>query len=93
MSEVAATYEKLRPIPCTQCGYCMPCPSGVNIPRVLDIYNKAVAFANPAWAKREFTSSRPSERAGSCTECLECEGKCPQEVPVHEWMKKIAAEF
>lgn len=93
VSRVAATYEKLRPIPCTQCGYCMPCPSGVNIPRVLDIYNKGVAFSNPDWAKREYTFVPAPERAGECTECLECEGKCPQDVPVHEWMKRIAAEF
>ena len=91
--EVAAAYEKLRPIPCTQCNYCMPCSSGVNIPRVLDVYNKAVAFSNPGEARREFGFVPPSARAGACTECLECEGKCPQEVPVHEWMKRIAAEF
>ena len=93
VSQVAAAYEKLRPIPCTQCNYCMPCPNGVNIPRVLDVYNKSVAFANPGEATREFGFFKPTERAGSCTECQECEGKCPQEVPVHEWMKKIAAEF
>jgi len=91
--EVAAAYEKLRPIPCTQCGYCMPCPSGVNIPRVLDVYNKSVAFSNPGEANREFGFFKPTERAGSCAECKECEAKCPQEVPVHEWMKRISAEF
>ena len=93
VSRVAAAYEKLRPIPCSQCGYCMPCPSGVNIPRVLDIYNKAAAFANPAEGRREFGFLKGSERAGGCTECLECEGKCPQEVPVHEWMSRIKQEF
>jgi uncharacterized protein len=91
--DVAAAYEKLRPIPCTQCGYCMPCPNGVNIPRVLDVYNKSVAFSNPGEAKREFGFFKPTERAGSCTECKECEVKCPQEVPVHEWMQRISAEL
>jgi hypothetical protein len=93
VSQVGAAYETLRPIPCTQCGYCMPCPSGVNIPRVLDVYNKAVAFCNPSEASREFGFLKRGERAGACTECQECEGKCPQEVPVHEWMKRIAKEF
>ncbi|HYW82789.1 MAG TPA: aldo/keto reductase, partial [Spirochaetia bacterium] len=93
VSKVAAAYEKLRPIPCTQCNYCMPCPNGVNIPRVLDVYNKSVEFSNPGEARRELGFLKPTERAGACTECLDCEGKCPQEVPVHEWMKRIAAEF
>jgi uncharacterized protein len=93
VSRAAAAYEKLRPIPCTQCGYCMPCPSGVNIQRVLDIYNKSVAFANPAEAKRLYGFLKESERAGNCAECLECEGKCPQDVPVHEWLSRIKREF
>ena len=93
VSRVAAAYEKLSPIPCTQCGYCMPCPSDVNIQRVLEIYNKSVAFANPAEGKRLYGFLKETERAGGCEECLECEGKCPQEVPVHEWMNRIKQEF
>jgi hypothetical protein len=93
VGRVAAAYEKLRPIPCTQCGYCMPCPNDVNIQRILDIYNKSVAFANPAEGKRLYGFLKASERAGGCTECLECEGKCPQEVPVHEWMNRIKREY
>ncbi len=93
VSQVAAAYQSLRPIPCTQCGYCMPCPSGVNIPRVLDIYDKGVAFSNMQEAKREYGFVGKSERAGACAECRECEGKCPQDVPVSEWMKKIAGEL
>jgi hypothetical protein len=93
VSQVAAAYEKLRPIPCTQCGYCMPCPSGVNIPHLLDIYNKGVSFANLAEAKRQYSFVKASERAGACSECMECEGKCPQDIPVHEWMRRIAKEL
>ena len=32
VSQVQEEYRKLSPIPCTKCGYCMPCPNGVNIP-------------------------------------------------------------
>jgi hypothetical protein len=93
VGRVAATYEKLRPIPCRQYGYCMPCPNGVNIPRILHIYNKSVAFANPAEGKRLYGFFKESERAWGCADCLDCEGKCPQEVPVHEWMNRIKQEF
>ena len=93
VGRAAAAYEKLSPIHCTQCGYCMPCPKGVNIQRVLDIYNKSVAFANPEEGKRLHGFLKESERAGSCAGCLECEEKCPQEVPVHEWMNRIKKEF
>ena len=93
VGRVAASYEKSRPIPCTQCGYCMPCPNDVNIQRVLDVYNKSVAFANPAEGKRLCGFLKESEHVGVCTECFECEGKYPQEVPVHEWLNRIEQEF
>jgi len=44
IAKVRKAYENLRPIPCTKCGYCMPCPSGLNIPRNLDLYNIAVMY-------------------------------------------------
>jgi predicted aldo/keto reductase-like oxidoreductase len=40
--QVRRSYEKLAPIPCTRCGYCMPCPHGVNIPQNLRIYNQGI---------------------------------------------------
>ena len=93
VGRVAAAYEKLRPIPYTQCGYCMPCPNGFNIQRILEIYNKSVAFANPKEGKRLYGFLKEAERAGKCSECLECERKCPQEVPVHEWMNRVKQEL
>ena len=42
---VRDAYLKLSPVPCTDCHYCLPCPSGVNIPKVLDIYNEARSTA------------------------------------------------
>ena len=41
---VREAYEALCPVPCTDCKYCLPCPSGVNIPRVFDIYNDGVIY-------------------------------------------------
>ncbi|MFA7406740.1 MAG: 4Fe-4S dicluster domain-containing protein, partial [Anaerolineaceae bacterium] len=75
------------PIPCTQCEYCLPCPSGVNIPHVFSIYNDAVAF--DAWdsgyrAYDLFT--KPEERADNCIECGECEAVCPQNIEIIEWL-------
>ena len=31
---VQRQYERLAPIPCTKCGYCLPCPEGGDIPRL-----------------------------------------------------------
>ena len=37
IARVREQYEALCVIPCTACGYCLPCPSGVNIPEIFDL--------------------------------------------------------
>ena len=44
-------YRELMQVACTGCGYCMPCPSDVAIPRCFEVYNKMHMFGNEAEAK------------------------------------------
>ena len=92
--EAAETYRGLRPIPCTQCNYCMPCPHGVEIPHNLGIWNRRVMYNNLEGAKIGYHQwTKPEQRASECTACLECEEKCPQKIVIHEWMECIAKEL
>ena len=86
---IHASFDNL----CTGCGYCLPCPQGVNIPRLMDAYNRKILgdgddqkiidrLANH-W------SMKPSA-AKECTQCGECEKKCTQHLPICERMKEIA---
>lgn len=93
VAHVAEVYTSLRPVPCTQCRYCMPCPSGVDIPRNLDLYNNMVMYNWPHTARGSYSFMKETERASACTACLQCEEKCPQQIVVHEWMKCLAAEM
>ena len=93
VAHVAEVYTSLRPVPCTQCRYCMPCASGVDIPRNLDLYNNMVMYNWPHTARGSYSFMKETERASACTACLQCEEKCPQQIVVHEWMKCLAAEM
>jgi uncharacterized protein len=80
------------PIPCTQCGYCRPCPHGVNIPRCLGLYNDAVMYEDLDFPRGIYARFVPEgERASACTACRECEAKCPQAIAVSEWMPEVDA--
>jgi predicted aldo/keto reductase-like oxidoreductase len=89
-----ALYEELAPIPCTQCRYCMPCPSGVFIPDILALYNKSIVFGSIDSGKVQYVYHTPDEnKASACTGCGACEIKCPQRIEVSDWMPKIHAAF
>jgi predicted aldo/keto reductase-like oxidoreductase len=80
------------PIPCTQCGYCRPCPSGVNIPRNFELYNDCVIYDDPAIPRALYSRFMPEgERAGACTACRTCEEKCPQRIAISELMPEVHA--
>ena len=89
---VREAYEALCPIPCTDCKYCLPCPSGVNIPRVFDIYNDGIIYDNLERSQMVYNHfMSEDERASLCTECGECLEKCPQEIEIPDWLAKAHA--
>ena len=97
--QVRAGYKALTAIPCTKCGYCMPCPQGVNIPGNFADYNDGLMYAKPdaarghySWCKFAYEVQHIFDhdvRAAQCIQCQECETKCPQNIPISKWMPVI----
>ncbi len=89
-------FQGLSPIPCTNCGYCQPCSSGVDIPRIFQFYNNGIMYNDLKSARFYYNSPvsmRADRRADQCIECGECEEACPQKIPIAEWLKKVHAEL
>jgi predicted aldo/keto reductase-like oxidoreductase len=80
-------------IDCTACGYCMPCPSGVDIPRNFDHYNSYHMFMQDPMVKADYSWIPKDERAAKCEECGNCEELCPQQLPIKKLLKEVAATF
>ncbi len=91
MDLIAAVRDRFRalaPIPCTGCEYCQPCESGVNIPRVFELYNQGIMFnaqEDSQWRYPE--QVKETQRANNCTECGACEELCPQQINIRDWLK------
>ncbi len=87
--EVQKVYKTLKAIGCTACEYCLPCPSGVHIPRVFDMWNSGVMYGVQKSAQRRYnTFIAPENRGDMCVECGQCETLCPQQLEIIEGLKK-----
>jgi predicted aldo/keto reductase-like oxidoreductase len=79
---------------CTGCSYCMPCPSGVNIPENFSIWNEYGMFHHPAETKWYWTYGIDDKsKAKNCAECGQCEDHCPQKLTIRENLKQLQAEL
>ena len=96
-----AEKEKLAMLYCTACGYCMPCPHGVDIPRNFFLMNMYRLYGLEDWARREYRLQLKPKReketdllqAAACTQCGECETKCPYDLPIRKMMVEQIALF
>ncbi|MGD0622740.1 MAG: aldo/keto reductase [Thermacetogeniaceae bacterium] len=86
---VKAFYDQRIKVDCTGCGYCMPCPEGVNIPGNFSAYNQLHMF-DERMAGRMIP---PGQQADACKECGQCEDLCPQKLPISELLKDVARDL
>jgi len=79
-------------VSCTACQYCMPCPNGVEIPRIFNLYNEAMIYGNTDRPRREYAARfKEEQRADKCIKCEQCLEKCPQNLPIPELLEKAHA--
>lgn len=94
--EVKDTYLKLMRVGCTGCGYCMPCPAGVNIPFCFSYYNTRYLF-NERKAQFNYlifasdATGGGNSLASLCKECGKCEKVCPQHLEIRKHLKEVKA--
>ena len=90
LEEAAKVYKTSGTIPCTDCQYCNQCPAGVDIPKILLLYNHffinkvRINFVN------QYRTMKPSSKAHHCIACGECEKLCPQKIEIIKYMKEVA---
>jgi hypothetical protein len=90
IADLQSKYRERAAIPCTKCNYCMPCPNGVNIPDNFEIYNDAFLHEDIPGARFKYQAFvTESARAGQCLTCHDCEDRCPQKIPISDWMPKV----
>lgn len=74
---------------CRRCGYCLPCPNGLNIPFLFLIDGYYTRYELRDWALARLAGL--DKKFGDCQECGECLEKCPYGLPIPDMMKDAAS--
>lgn len=90
IEKVKAEINKSMKVGCTGCGYCMPCPKGVDIPGTFNAYNSYYSLSRSS-AKKSYIQCtlfrhEPSS-ASLCVGCGKCEQHCPQGIEIRRQLK------
>ena len=92
--EVRRVYHQRMKVLCTECGYCMPCPEGVNIPGNFRYFNSAHMYGDVENARMNYYGLlTEKERASNCTQCGECEWICPQMIDIKGTLREVSKTF
>ena len=86
--EISKIKESLQGDFCRRCGYCMPCPIGINIPLVFLCEGYYERYGLKEWAKSRYNSMKT--KASECIKCGKCESKCPYNLKIREKLEGIA---
>ncbi|MBQ8506459.1 MAG: aldo/keto reductase [Clostridia bacterium] len=96
IEEVKADINANIRVNCTGCGYCMPCPQGVDIPGSFRCLNE-VPLEGRGKAAREYWQTTAVRKvpgsASRCIGCGKCEKHCPQSIPIRDMLKVAAKEL
>lgn len=88
IEEVRQAYGKRAGIPCTDCRYCMPCPSGVAIPFIFEYLNIFRMYDDLKNARAHYSFLNEANRADRCNACGKCLEHCPQHLRIIELLKE-----
>lgn len=103
LDKAQAIFDSMMKINCTGCGYCLPCPKGVNIPDCFNVYNEKYLFNKKAFGILPHAmvnyymvvggiTNKPSS-AGLCNHCGRCKRLCPQSLDIPNELDRVKSEF
>lgn len=98
IEKVRSALRKEIKVGCTGCSYCMPCPTGVNIPGCFSHYNDKAIYGKKSggleyMAALSGVDGGKRSYASLCKNCGKCEQHCPQNLPIRKYLKEVSKEM
>lgn len=91
ISQCSQIISSLKSNLCRRCGYCLPCPQGIDIPVVFTMHNYLLNYKLSEWATTRYKALKAN--ASHCISCGKCQTNCPYNLPIITKLKKAAQDF
>jgi len=90
IDEASLALKQYADIPCTACHYCTPgCLMGIHIPEIFAVMNVYKMYGNLTEARNEYRWRPGGNLASTCIQCGQCEGACPQHLPIIRLLEEV----
>lgn len=90
VEQARKTLLSIDRIPCTACHYCTHgCPQGIHIPEIFSVMNVYKMYGRLQDARMDYTWRPGGPKASACIHCGQCEGACPQHLPIISLLEEV----
>lgn len=95
LGESMEQLKKFSELYCTGCKYCQPCPAGIEIPRIFNMFTYHNVYGLTEHAQKMFDKyvKDGGKLKADCKDCGFCERKCPQHLKIRQELEKVEAIF
>ena len=96
LKKVADAINAKLKVPCTGCGYCMPCPKNVDIPGIFAAYNRCYSEGKASGFREYMMCTlirKTHTSASNCIGCGKCETHCPQGIQIRKELENARKEL
>ncbi len=97
IDKVVEAMFRVEQVGCTACRYCVDgCPMSISIPDIISAINTKRKFPGdmrPQFFYNGLVARDGNGKASDCIGCGQCEGVCPQHLPIIEILKEGVEKF
>ena len=95
LGEAMEQLKKFSELYCTGCRYCQPCPAGIEIPKIFNMYTYYNVYGLKAHAQKMYDKyvADGGKLKEACKDCGFCERRCPQHLQIRSELERVEAIF
>lgn len=91
MANLRDQLVKTRPFRCAVCYACMPCPYGIDAPRIMELYTQAIVYKTMLPFKKKYFLE--GHHRSACANCGKCSEACPRHIDIPCWLEEAYRLF